>query len=210
VQDPSVNTVDWWGWPNTPKILRRLCVAPGYVGCGIGALCYVHEGYLKDTRVLYCPLDTVRQYTEGSYSLMYAHTSGYDMMPANSIFVFSNNFVYSSYDFNPIQTSKNLPIVGTRVANCYSGGTYPFDQLTPSLAPLALDVLQSPLDNTQDAGGGESHPGDWNVLRFDGSVSKVHSPGLVARQANHAVMGSGSNYWTEYEYELQNYLIKQN
>ena len=55
--------------------------------------------------------------------------------------------------------------------------------------------------------GGQSHPGDWNVLRFDGSVKLVHSQQLLNRQAKFAVLNSTTNWWTEYEYELKQYIV---
>jgi prepilin-type N-terminal cleavage/methylation domain-containing protein len=201
VSDPNMPSTDWWSWGNTPKVLRRVGWAPGIAGSNIGPMCYIRAGSLRDSRVFYCPNDPYRTALPGSYQLCYNY--GGDNFTINSIFVDNvNSDILTSYDFNPIQTSKMRPIVGTRVASNYVSGTYPFDGMNPSQAPMALDVLQSgTLDSTSD--GGQSHPGDWNMVRFDGSVVRVHSKAILDRQKTHAVLGGGSNWWTEYETELQ-------
>jgi prepilin-type N-terminal cleavage/methylation domain-containing protein len=227
--DNSVNSGNWWGWPNTPKMLRRIGWAPGYAGSCIGPMCYIKEGYLKDTRVFYCPLDPSRKPLDGKYQLDYADTTAADNFYVNSIYVDpdpSQPLILTSYDFNPLQTSVAYKIRQTRCAGDYPGvpaGQAPFDGMNPNQAPLALDLLQGPKDkpemNTDGsvADGMESHPGIWNVLRFDGSVQRVTSNSLTNpnsvlwRQQRYSVLDESvpapgantANWWVEYEAELK-------
>ena len=214
--DPYMPISDWWSWGNTPKVLRRVGWGPGYIGSDIGPMCYVHEGYLRDTRVFYCPLDPYRIPQAATQKLLYSQVQGsssdprtaYDPIACTYIDVDPiTSGVVTSYDFNPLQTSTANRIQQTRVGGNYTSGTYPFNGLKPNQAPLALDLIQSPLDSIGTEVGGESHPGDWNVLRFDGSVTKISSPALVKRQATHSVFNVTTNWWTEYEYEISFYII---
>lgn len=226
---------NWWGWPNTPKMLRRVGWAPGYQGSHIGPMCYIKEGYLKDSRVFYCPLDPTRVPLPGKYKLdysFYKYPDGSeqvtDVFYINSMYVDSDPaqpLILTSYDFNPLQTSSCNAIKQTRtVVNYYNGtGSNPFDGISPGQAPEAMDLLQGPLDAPErDANGAvsdgmESHPGYWNVLRFDGSVvrftstNKLTQGSLLWRQNHYTVLGSSiadpaipnPNAWTEYEAELK-------
>jgi hypothetical protein len=191
-------------------------------------MCYIKEGYLKDSRVFYCPLDNYRTPLPGKYQLDYSY---YTNPPAPTDNFYINNayvdtvssMIMTSYDFNPIQTSLATKIQGTRCTGDYGNGTYPFDGMNPNNALLALDILQSKLDtpDTTSTGfhpdGFESHPGVWNCLRFDGSVTRVRSDSLTNtnsilwRQNRYTVLGNtlvdpsftNSNSWSEYEYELK-------
>jgi hypothetical protein len=104
----------------------------------------------------------------------------------------------------------------SRVYADYQSETYPFRNINPNNAILALDVLQNnlpvtnPLSDLQEQTDAQSHPGVWNVLRFDGSVTRVRSDNpnntssVAYRQKHNSVLGQGgTNYWTEYETELQ-------
>lgn len=87
--------------------------------------------------------------------------------------------------------------------------------MNPNNAVLALDVLQnnvpppSAISDLSVQPDGESHPGTWNLLRFDGSVQRVVSNSLsnpnsvLYRQNHNQVLGQGSNAWSEYETELK-------
>jgi prepilin-type N-terminal cleavage/methylation domain-containing protein len=229
--DTSMSSGNWWAWPNTPKMLRRVAWAPGYQGSSIGPMCYIKEGILKDSRVFYCPLDNYRSPLPGNYTLDYSYyvyadgsQAPSDNFTVNSLYVDPvSNMVLTSYDFNPIQTSLATKIAQTRGASNYSNGSYPFERMNPNSAVLALDILQSPLDKPDQQSNGvcpdgfESHPGYWNVLRFDGSVQRVVSTSLTSptslvwRHARYTVLSNdiadpsipNSNSWSEYEYELQ-------
>jgi prepilin-type N-terminal cleavage/methylation domain-containing protein len=215
--DPYMESGDWWSWPNTVKVLRRVGWAPGTVGSNIGPMCYIHEGYLRDSRVLYCPLDPYRVPVQGSYTIIYNWTgTGYDKMNLTNLYIdnsagsginYNTGGIITSYDFNPLQTSKANRIQQTRVAANYANGTYPFNGMNPNDAPLALDLIQSKIDPVATGVGGQSHPGDWNVLKFDGSVKLVHSQAMLNRQAKFGVLGTSPNAWTEYEYELKQFII---
>jgi hypothetical protein len=94
----------------------------------------------------------------------------------------------------------------------YNGmSEFPFDGLPSSAAPLAVDVIQSfqqdPVFGTSYVGG-QSHPGDWNVLRCDGSVAKSNSPDLLVRQRSYGVLGSTPDWWAEYNYQLWKYILQ--
>jgi type II secretory pathway pseudopilin PulG len=217
VYDPNMPSGDWWSWGNTPKLLRRVGWSnDGIAGSNIGPMCYIKTGLLKDSRVFYCPLDNFRIGSLGNYELTYNY--GGDTFYINYAYINgtittgqqlgstpTQNDILTSYDFNPIQTTKCNFIKGTRYLGNY-GGKYPFDGMNPNLAPIALDLLQSTSqDSTSD--GGQSHPGDWNVLRSDGSVARVHSQAILNRQLTNSVLNPGSsapnNWWAEYEIELQ-------
>jgi prepilin-type N-terminal cleavage/methylation domain-containing protein len=219
--DPNMPTSDWWSWGNTPKVLRRVgWNSSSIAGSNIGPMCYIKCGLLKDSRVFYCPLDPFRVPLPGNYTLTYNY--GGDTFTINSVYDNgSNSDILTSYDFNPTQTSRAVHIQGTRVNGNYNGvlyPPYPFDGMNPSTAPLAIDLLQGKLDSTID--GGQSHPGAWNVLHFDGSVQRVVSNSLsnpnsiLWRQQRYTVLGynamyndpavgSVNNWWGEYEKELQ-------
>ena len=205
VTEPTLDTTAWWSWGNTPKMIRRYGFGPGYYGSQIGPMCYIRAGILKESRVFYCPLDNWRSPLPGQYNLIYNNSGTPDTFSATQLFVNTvQHTIVTSYDFNPTQTAKANPIYCNRVANCYSGGLFPFDHMNPNNCPLALDVLQGKLDDTTE-GGGESHAPDWNILRFDGSVNRVHSTAVLARQQpsqKNYVLGNGSNAWQEYEVEL--------
>jgi prepilin-type N-terminal cleavage/methylation domain-containing protein len=234
--DTSYDGVNnWWGWPNTPKMLRRVGWAPGYQGSHIGPMCYIKEGYLRDSRVFYCPLDPSRVPLQGHYTLDYSYykfpDGSYqptDSFGINSIYVDPNPsqpLILTSYDFNPLQTSTANRIQQTRSAADYfnTTGANPFDGMPPGQAPEALDLLQGPLDKPElnpdgsVADGMESHPGYWNVLRFDGSVARYISTNklsigsLLWRQNHYTVLDASvpdpslpnPTYWSEYEAEIR-------
>jgi prepilin-type N-terminal cleavage/methylation domain-containing protein len=224
---------NWWGWPNSPKMLRRIGWPPNYNGSCIGPMCYIKEGYLRDSRVFYCPLDPTRVPLPGKYQLDYSYVNpdGTSQPPdnfyLNSIYVNSDSskpMILTSYDFNPLQTTSCNFIKQTRMNYFNSPGSNPFDGIPPGSAPEAMDLLQGPLDKPElnadgsVSDGMESHPGYWNVLRFDGSVVRFVSTNKLAkgslwwRQNHYSVLDNltapdpslpNPTYWSEYEAELK-------
>ena len=217
--DPSIIDGNWWAWPNTPKILRRTGWGPGTQGSSIGMMAYAKSGYLKDTRAFYCPLDNFRQPLTGFYTMDYSYPdvqAGGDQFTITAQYLDPNTgAMLTSYDFNPMQMCKATNMKCSRVANNYASQAYPFKNINPNNAILALDVLQNNLPITSGISDlnvqkdGESHPGIWNLLRFDGSVTRVRSDNpnnintVAYRQQRYQVLAQTSDSWTEYETELQ-------
>jgi prepilin-type N-terminal cleavage/methylation domain-containing protein len=201
--DASVDSSNWWGWPNTPKVLRRIGWAPGYLGSCIGPSCYIKDGYIKDTRVFYCPLDNYRSPLPGEYHCIYNDIGPYDYFYMNNVFVDNvNHDIYSSYDFNPMQTA-----LATKIQSCHIGadvnGVYTrsiFEGMNPNQAVLALDLLQSPIETSVSVPDGQSHAPYWNLLHFDASVTRARAPQVVMRQKTNGVL---SGTFVEYETQLQ-------
>ncbi len=213
--DKSIVDGNWWAWGNTPKMLRRIGWAPGYAGSSIGAMAYIKSGFLKDTRIFYCPLDPVYRATPNFQSLDYSYPDVIqpDTFKVTSICVDDGysfpdpnptSAIMTSYDFNPMQTSKANKIYCSRVANNYGSASYPFDGLNPNIAILACDLIESPLNADQSVEPGQqAHPPFWNVLHFDGSVQRVRCNALVTFEKTNAVLIQTSDSWTNYEAALK-------
>jgi len=220
--DSSIIDGNWWAWPNTPKMLRRTGWGPGTQGSSIGMMAYVKAGLIKDTRVFYCPLDNYRSPLTGTFQMDYSFpdgSAGPDAFNITSQYLDPNTgAMLTSYDFNPMQTSKAEKMYCSRVLADYSTQAYPFDGMNPNKGILALDLLQNSLPDSgstasiSDLGvqkDAQSHPGVWNVAHFDGSVQRVTSNSLtnpnsiLYRQKRNLVLNQTSNSWLEYDTELQ-------
>ncbi len=202
--DSSVTLGNWYVWGNTPKMIRRVGWSPAYAGSAIGAMCYIKEGVLKDTRVFYCPLDPIYVPLYGLYTLDYSST-GSDPFTVTALYIDPvTSGIMTSYDFNPMQNSKATKVNCSRVAANYSSAAYPFDGMNPNNAILTMDLIESNLLADQAVQPGkEAHSPYWNVCRFDGSVQRVRCPALVTRQLTVPSLIQTSDSWTEYETDLK-------
>jgi prepilin-type N-terminal cleavage/methylation domain-containing protein len=206
--DESIVDGNWWAWGNTPKMLRRVGWAPGIQGSSIGPMAYIKEGYLKDSRVFYCPLDHYYEPLQGFYTLDYSYpeVGGIpDNFKVTSIYVDPvTSAIMTSYDFNPMQNSKATKVYCSRVANNYSSAAYPFDGMNINNAILAMDLIESNLPADQSVQpGAQSHAPFFNLLRFDGSVTRVRCDALITREKTNPVLVQTSDSWTEYETDLK-------
>jgi hypothetical protein len=110
----------------------------------------------------------------------------------------------TSYDFNPMQNSKATKVYCSRVANNYASKTYPFDGMNPNNAILACDLIESPLPADQIVEPGmQSHPPYWNVLHFDGSVTRTYCPALVTYEKTNQILLQTNDSWGPYENALK-------
>ena len=134
--DILMPATDWWSWANTPKVLRRCAWQPGTLGSDFGMMAYIRTGILKDSRVMYCPLDPYRVAQQGTYTLYFNLTSPYDTFKVTNIYISpGTGGVLCSYDFNPLQTSRANRIRQSRVKGNYTNGLYPFNGMNPERRP---------------------------------------------------------------------------
>ncbi len=213
--DSSIVDGNWWAWGNTPKMLRRLGWAPGIQGSSIGGMCYVKSGFIKDTRVFYCPLDSfyVPIPTAKDLDYSYPEVGAADEFRVTAICVDDGvsfpsanptSAIMTSYDFNPMQNTKMTRVYCSRVQADYNSQAYPFDGMNPNNAILACDLIESnlPADTTVQPGK-QAHPPYWNVLRFDASVTRVNCKALVQWEQTNPTLIQTSDSWTNYEAALK-------
>jgi len=192
------NNSGWWSWGNIPKTLNWLGFNfpnnDKYTGWGV----LYKRGYVLNANAYYCPADQFRN----------------DGRDENGFFDHGNNYIGSSYMFNPMHKYKMDDDssfrwnVGGRPDNRpVEKQPMPKSLYQPSKAILGGDILQGLQKiNGFNTGPGSTHRPYWNVAHFDGSAERSAGSPLVDQRhqdGHDPYIGGADVGWIEHDIELQ-------